>query len=87
MRSGRALAIGMLALLCLGFGAADHAARSQAGRVIKMIISVPPGGAIDFLVRVLADQISKTHGPTFIVESRPGAGSVIAAEAAGARYA
>lgn len=47
-----------------------------------MIISVPPGGAIDFLVRVLADQISKTHGPTFIVESRPGAGSVIAAEAA-----
>src|SRR5215475_8152317 len=62
----------------------DDAALSQPGRTIKVIISVPPGGAIDALVRILADQIGKTHGPTFVIENRPGAGSVIAAEA-GAR--
>ncbi len=77
----RALSIGVLALLFAGFIAAHDAARSQAGRIIRIIISVPPGGAIDFLVRVLADHIGKTYGPTIIIESRPGAGSVIAAEA------
>src|SRR3954452_18125780 len=54
---------------------------APSGRTIKVIISVPPGGTIDFLVRVLADQIGKASGPTIIVESRPGAGSLIAAEA------
>src|SRR5258707_624776 len=59
---------------------ADHA-RSQAARPIRLIISVPPGGSIDLLVRVLADHISTTKGQSIIVESRPGAGGVIAAEA------
>jgi tripartite-type tricarboxylate transporter receptor subunit TctC len=54
---------------------------TQAGRTIKVVISVPPGGTIDFLVRVLADHVGKANGPTVIVESRPGAGSLIAAEA------
>ena len=40
-----------------------------------------PEDTIDLLVRVLADHIGKTHGQTIIVESRPGAGSIIAAEA------
>ena len=59
-----------------------HAARAQAGRTIKVIISVPPGGAIDALVRILADQIGKAHGPTFVIENKPGAGSIIATETA-----
>jgi tripartite-type tricarboxylate transporter receptor subunit TctC len=54
---------------------------APSGRTVKVIISVPPGGTIDFLVRVLGDQIGKANGPTIIVESRPGAGSLIAAEA------
>jgi tripartite-type tricarboxylate transporter receptor subunit TctC len=56
-------------------------ARSQGARAIRLIISVPPGGSIDLLVRVLADHISTTRGQSIIVESRPGAGGVIAAEA------
>ena len=81
MQPLRALLIGMLALLSLGIGTSDHAAWSQLAKTIKVVISVPPGGTIDLLVRVLADQIGKTHGQTIIVESRPGAGSIIAAEA------
>jgi tripartite-type tricarboxylate transporter receptor subunit TctC len=49
-------------------------------KTIKIVISVPPGGSIDFLVRVLADYLARTRGATFVVESRPGAGSIIAAE-------
>jgi tripartite-type tricarboxylate transporter receptor subunit TctC len=61
--------------------AVPQPAWTQAGRTIKVVISVPPGGTIDFLVRVLADHVGKANGPTVIVESRPGAGSLIAAEA------
>jgi tripartite-type tricarboxylate transporter receptor subunit TctC len=48
---------------------------------MRVIISVPPGGSIDLLVRILADYISSTKGQSIIVESRPGAGGIIAAEA------
>ena len=60
----------------------DHPAWSQAARTIRVVISVPPGGSIDLLFRLLADHIC--HAPEarpFIIESRPGAGGIIAAEA------
>jgi tripartite-type tricarboxylate transporter receptor subunit TctC len=81
MRKLLALTIGALALLSLAIALTDHRAWSQAGRTIRVVISVPPGGSIDLLVRILADHISGTKGQSIIVESRPGAGGVIAAEA------
>jgi tripartite-type tricarboxylate transporter receptor subunit TctC len=54
---------------------------SQAARTIRIVISVPPGGSIDILARILADQVSSTKGQSIIIESRPGGGGVIAAEA------
>ena len=81
MRKLLALTIGALALVCFASAAIDRPAWSQAARVIRVVISVPPGGSIDLLVRILADHISSTKGQTFIVESRPGAGGIIAAEA------
>jgi tripartite-type tricarboxylate transporter receptor subunit TctC len=79
MRKLLAVAIGALGLA--GLAITDHA-WSQAGRTIRVIISVPPGGSIDLLARILADHISGARGQPIIVESRPGAGGIIAAEAA-----
>jgi tripartite-type tricarboxylate transporter receptor subunit TctC len=56
-------------------------ASSQASRTIKMVVPVPPGGGVDFVVRLLAEQISRTQGVAMVVESRPGAGGRIATEA------
>jgi tripartite-type tricarboxylate transporter receptor subunit TctC len=56
-------------------------ALSQASRTIKMVVPVPPGGGVDFVVRLLAEQISRTQGVAMVVESRPGAGGRIATEA------
>lgn len=81
MRKYLALTCGALALASLAVAAPAHPALSQAARTIRVIISVPPGGSIDLLVRILADYISSTKGQSIIVESRPGAGGVIAAEA------
>src|SRR5215813_980116 len=80
-RRWHSVTIGVLAVLGLAAAAGDRAAWPQGAHTIRVVISVPPGGAIDTLVRVLGDQIGKNNGPTVIVEPRPGAGGIIAAEA------
>jgi tripartite-type tricarboxylate transporter receptor subunit TctC len=54
---------------------------SQTQQTIRIINPFPPGGSTDIIGRLLADQISRTQGVLAIVESRPGAGSVIGTEA------
>ena len=82
VRTMDAIRIGLLCAACAGFSLAPHAASAEAvpARTIKIVISVPPGGTIDFLVRVIAEYLGRTRGQTIVVESRPGAGSIIAAE-------
>src|SRR5262245_847931 len=72
-------AMGLLTAFCLSLALLPGSAWPQS-KTIKIVISVPPGGTIDFLVRVLADYLGRTRGQTIVVESRPGAGSIIAAE-------
>ena len=79
MRTLLALAIGALASAVLALG--NLPARSQAARTIRIVISVPPGGSIDILARILADHVASTRGQSVIIESRPGGGGAIAAEA------
>lgn len=55
---------------------------SQAARTIRIIVPLAPGGGADIIARIFADQIGRAYGPTMVVESRPGAGSVIGTEAA-----
>ena len=69
-----AVALALASLVCV---AADRPAWSQAARTIRVILTVPPGGSIDILFRLLADQISSTRGQTIIIESRPGAGGTV----------
>src|SRR5258708_37303313 len=77
----RFLQLVAVAFLSLVIAAPDHGTWAQTGRTIRIVLGVPPGGSIDFLARLLADQISSTTGQTMIVESKPGAGGIIAAEA------
>jgi tripartite-type tricarboxylate transporter receptor subunit TctC len=48
---------------------------------VRILISFPPGGSSDFVARVLAPHLSEMFGQTFVVENRPGAGRMLAAEA------
>ena len=76
-----AAAIRALTLASLATMALAAAAWPQGPRAIRIIMSVPAGGSIDVMARILADHVSATKGQPIIVESRPGAGGVIAAEA------
>jgi tripartite-type tricarboxylate transporter receptor subunit TctC len=66
-----------LSIICI-FG---HGASSQTTRTIKVVVPNTPGGSVDILARLLAEQIGRAQGTTVIVENRPGAGTVIGTEA------
>jgi tripartite-type tricarboxylate transporter receptor subunit TctC len=60
---------------------AGSAGASQAQRSIKLVVPFPPAGVTDIIARLLADEIGKRQGISFLVENRPGAASVIGTEA------
>ena len=51
-----------------------------AGKPIKILVGVTPGGTTDALARFLAQEMSKELGQPVIVENRAGAGGNIAAD-------
>jgi len=44
------------------------------------MVGFPPGGGVDVVARIIAQSLSSRLGQQFVVENRPGAGSVIATE-------
>src|SRR5258708_13298833 len=69
-------AAGMMLLALSG-----HGAVSQSARTIRIVVPFPAGGSADDLARLLADQIGRTRSGNFVIENRPGAGTVVATEA------
>ena len=60
------------------------AARTQnyPDRPVKIIVPIGPGGSYDLVGRHLADVLAKRMGQTFVVENKPGAGTVVGTQAA-----
>lgn len=50
------------------------------GKTTRLIVGFAPGGPIDFVARVLSEQLGKELGHAVIVENKPGANAGIAAE-------
>lgn len=55
-------------------------AAAQAPKTVRIIVAFAPGGPVDFVARVLADQLGKELGQTVIVEDKPGANGAIGAD-------
>jgi tripartite-type tricarboxylate transporter receptor subunit TctC len=72
------------ALVGFFFAAAAQFAIAQGAypsRTIRIIVTVPPGGAADFIARLVGGKLSESVGHPVVVENRGGAGGTIAAEA------
>src|SRR5687767_11725881 len=57
------------------------AAQDFPNRPLRLIVTVPPGGAADFIARLVGGKISESLGQPVVVENRGGAGGTIAADA------
>src|SRR6185312_10179935 len=79
-RFGRSLA--WLLALHICSVAAAHAQASYPDRPVKIIVPIGPGGSYDLVGRQLADALSKRMGQGFVVENKPGAGTVVGTQAA-----
>jgi tripartite-type tricarboxylate transporter receptor subunit TctC len=64
--------------LCLAPLAADaHSADKYPERPIKIVVPFPPGGSVDVLGRLIAQRMQENWGQSVIVETRPGASTMI----------
>ena len=69
----------LLAIAALAWGAASFA-QDYPGRPVTIVVPAPPGGVIDVLTRMLAEGMSKRMGQTVIVDNKPGASGMVAAQ-------
>jgi tripartite-type tricarboxylate transporter receptor subunit TctC len=71
------------AFVLLAFGVAMAQAQTvYPNRPVKIIVPIGPGGSYDLVGRLVADALSKRMGQAFVVENRPGAGTVVGTQAA-----
>ena len=66
------------ALALLSINSPTHA-QDYPSRQVTFVLPFAPGGAIDIFARVFAQKLSDKLGKPFVVENRPGAGTVLAA--------
>ena len=67
-------------LSALGLAAAAQA--PYPNRPIKWIVPYPPGGITDSVTRIVTHSLSEALGQPIVIENKPGANSIVGAEAA-----
>jgi tripartite-type tricarboxylate transporter receptor subunit TctC len=61
--------------------AAAQSAGDYPNKPVRVLVTVPPGGGVDTVTRLVTGRMAAKLGQTFVVENRGGAGGSIAAEA------
>lgn len=72
----------LAALVAVALAGASALAQSYPNRPIRLIVSFPPGGAVDVIARTVGTPLGERLGQTVVVDNRPGSNGNIAAEIA-----
>ncbi|MBI3517031.1 MAG: tripartite tricarboxylate transporter substrate binding protein [Proteobacteria bacterium] len=83
MRSMRGLGASVIAVMLGAFGASGAWAQGEANfptKPIRIVIGFPAGGGNDLIVRVVGQKLSEAVGQPVVIENKPGASGIIAAE-------
>src|SRR5471032_807619 len=79
MRSFKPLLCALLAVVTFGTAAPDALAQTKLiNRPIRLLVPFAPGGGVDVVARVVGQKLGERIGQPVLVESKPGAGGVIA---------
>ena len=73
--------IGLLAASAAWPRAAAAQGADYPTRLIKLMHGFPPGGNVDVVARLMAQEMAKSLGQTIVVEGKPGIAGNLAAEA------
>src|SRR5882762_3622151 len=79
---GITAALGGALLLVFGAGASAQDAGNYPNRPVMMIVPFAPGGASDFVARMIQHGVSDILGQQVVVDNRPGAAGMIGTESA-----
>jgi tripartite-type tricarboxylate transporter receptor subunit TctC len=71
----------LIALAILGALTGIAPAQDYPNRLIKLMHGFPPGGNVDVVARLMAQEMSKGLGQTIVVEGKPGQAGSLGAEA------
>ena len=64
----------------LAGGPAVALAQNYPGKLVRFVVTYPPGGSSDVMARIIGQQLTEYWGQQVIVESRPGADGSIGTE-------
>src|SRR5438874_7109929 len=64
------------------FSALAFGQSGYPNRPVKMIVPFAPGGASDFVARIISPKLSEALGQQIVIENKPGASGNIGMEAA-----
>ena len=70
----------LIAAALMTFVATASFAQQYPSRPIKVLVTIPPGGAPDIAARLLAQKMSESIGLPVLVENRTGANGNVAAD-------
>ena len=68
-------------LICVPSGHAQGDAVRYPDKPVRLVVPFPPGGAVEYLARMLSQRLGERWGQAVVVENRPGANGNLAAEA------
>ncbi len=74
--------LGGAPLLLFGAGASAQDAGNYPNKPIMMIVPFAPGGASDFVARIIQSGVGQILGQQIVVDNRPGAAGIIGTEVA-----
>ncbi len=76
----RIIAAGLRAAAALAWATGLAFAQDYPSRPVRVVVPSSPGGGFDLVGRVLAQKLSEQTGQAFVVENRPGAGTLVGSQ-------